>query len=625
MGNNSKAAAAVVERKRKRKKKGRPSLVEIQKRSLRLQQQDQLKLKQNPNSSTPLAPNSSSSHRHHPASSERRVTRRNPNPEPSSSGEEASGASDEEDEDGSSGRRREKKLKLVHRLPNSGADLDIQDEEKKSVKGTDTQQEDALESGSATPLPDKKTLEGILDRLQKKDTYGVYSEPVDPEELPDYHDIIQHPMDFSTVRNKLSSGTYKSLEQFEKDVLLISSNAMEYNAPDTVYFRQARAIQELAKKSFENLRQGGDGTEQEPPKPAARRGRPPNKNKKPAVNASSHDAAPDVTFDSAKPTNNSVIENNQQSSTYDIAKRILAPERHAIFSWMHEQRTDRDEELPSTGSKGLSAKYGNVKKLGPSEETWRKTYKLSLLSSATSNEIPILSTFDRERKILVPVGIQVEHAYARSVARFAAKLGPVGWAIAAKKIERVLPPGTKFGPGWVLDDEPTQEPKQHLSSPSHNTPTLVTAPFPAAIEKTMEGEDHSASQNTPPAVSRSGTSVTTSSSADNNTSTFIPTIENNFSEDNEPKGTCHSRINGFNTSMQNLAKAVVPHGQALSMIHRSGNINSGVINQRQMLNLANQDLVAPDLNVGFQQLSSPSSSSGSRSKLRQQPDLALQL
>ncbi|KAJ4759305.1 Bromodomain-containing protein [Rhynchospora pubera] len=624
MGNNSKAAA-VVERKRKRKKKGRPSLLEIQKRSLRLQQQDQLKLKQNPNSTPP--PNSSS-HRHLPPSSSRRVTRRNPNPDPSSSDEvSGAGASSDEDDGGSSGKRREKKLKLVHRLPpNSGADLDIQDEEKKSVKGTDSQQEDALEleSGSATPLPDKKTLECILDRLQKKDTYGVYSEPVDPEELPDYHDIIQHPMDFSTVRKKLSSGTYKSLEQFEKDVLLISSNAMEYNAPDTVYFRQARAIQELAKKSFENLRQGGDVTEQEPPKPAARRGRPPSKNKKPAVNTSSHDAAPDVTFDSAKPTNNSIIENNQQSLTYDIPKKILAPERPAIFSWIHEQRTDRNEELPSTGLKGLSAKYGNGKKPGVSEETWRKTYKLSLLST-TSNEIPILSTFDREKKILVPVGIQVEHAYARSVARFAAKLGPVGWAVAAKKIERVLPPGTKFGPGWVLDDEPTQEPKQHLSSPSHNTPTQVKAPLPAAIEKTTKEEDHLASQNTPPAVSRSGTYGTTSSSADNNTSTIIPIIESNFSEDNEPKGTCHSRINGFNTSMQNLAKAMVPHGQALSMIHRSGNINSGVINQRQMLNLANQDMVAPDLNVGFQQLSSPSSSSGSRSKLRQQPDLALQL
>ncbi|KAJ1412205.1 Bromodomain-like superfamily [Sesbania bispinosa] len=48
-----------------------------------------------------------------------------------------------------------------------------------------------------------------------KDTYGVFVEPVDPEELPDYHDVIEHPMDFSTVRQKLANGSYPTLEQFE--------------------------------------------------------------------------------------------------------------------------------------------------------------------------------------------------------------------------------------------------------------------------------------------------------------------------------------------------------------------------------------------------------------------------
>lgn len=43
----------------------------------------------------------------------------------------------------------------------------------------------------------------------------------------------------------------------------------------------------------------------------------------------------------------------------------------------------------------------------------------------------------------------MEHTYTRSLARFAANLGPVGWAIAANQIERVLCPGTEFGRGWV--------------------------------------------------------------------------------------------------------------------------------------------------------------------------------
>jgi hypothetical protein len=43
----------------------------------------------------------------------------------------------------------------------------------------------------------------------------VFAEPVDPEELPDYHDVIEHPMDFGTVRRKLARNAYRSFEQFE--------------------------------------------------------------------------------------------------------------------------------------------------------------------------------------------------------------------------------------------------------------------------------------------------------------------------------------------------------------------------------------------------------------------------
>lgn len=34
-------------------------------------------------------------------------------------------------------------------------------------------------------------------------------------QLPDYHDVIEHPMDFATVRKKLANGAYPTLEQLE--------------------------------------------------------------------------------------------------------------------------------------------------------------------------------------------------------------------------------------------------------------------------------------------------------------------------------------------------------------------------------------------------------------------------
>jgi hypothetical protein len=34
-------------------------------------------------------------------------------------------------------------------------------------------------------------------------------------QLPDYHDVIDNPMDFATVRKKLANGSYTTLEKFE--------------------------------------------------------------------------------------------------------------------------------------------------------------------------------------------------------------------------------------------------------------------------------------------------------------------------------------------------------------------------------------------------------------------------
>ncbi|GFP87235.1 protease Do-like 7 [Phtheirospermum japonicum] len=43
----------------------------------------------------------------------------------------------------------------------------------------------------------------VVAKLCLKDTYGVFSEPVDINELPDYFEVIKQPMDFGTVRKKL--------------------------------------------------------------------------------------------------------------------------------------------------------------------------------------------------------------------------------------------------------------------------------------------------------------------------------------------------------------------------------------------------------------------------------------
>jgi hypothetical protein len=62
----------------------------------------------------------------------------------------------------------------------------------------------------------------------------VFNQPVDAklEGLPDYHLIIDRPMDLGTIKKKLDSRTYTHPEQFVADVRLTFANAKKYN-PET--------------------------------------------------------------------------------------------------------------------------------------------------------------------------------------------------------------------------------------------------------------------------------------------------------------------------------------------------------------------------------------------------------
>ncbi|CAL5423709.1 unnamed protein product [Camellia sinensis] len=98
-------------------------------------------------------------------------------------------------------------------------------------------------------MPENCILELVLDILQRRDTHELFAEPVE-----DYYEIIKEPMDFGTMRAKHHEGMYTNLEQFEHDVFLIPRNAMHFNSTGTIYFKEARAIYDLAKKVFHVLK-----------------------------------------------------------------------------------------------------------------------------------------------------------------------------------------------------------------------------------------------------------------------------------------------------------------------------------------------------------------------------------
>ena len=57
--------------------------------------------------------------------------------------------------------------------------------------------------------------------------------------VPDYLNVVKHPMDLSTMRQKAQAHQYQTVEQFASDFDLMVDNCLIYNHRDTVFYRAA--------------------------------------------------------------------------------------------------------------------------------------------------------------------------------------------------------------------------------------------------------------------------------------------------------------------------------------------------------------------------------------------------
>uniref|UniRef100_A0A8C7JRZ1 Bromodomain-containing protein 9 n=1 Tax=Oncorhynchus kisutch TaxID=8019 RepID=A0A8C7JRZ1_ONCKI len=78
--------------------------------------------------------------------------------------------------------------------------------------------------------------------LSRKDAHGFFTFPVTDAIAPGYSVIIKHPMDFSTMNDKITDNEYKTVTEFKADFKLMCDNAMVYNRPETVYYKAAKKL-----------------------------------------------------------------------------------------------------------------------------------------------------------------------------------------------------------------------------------------------------------------------------------------------------------------------------------------------------------------------------------------------
>ncbi|XP_055522078.1 bromodomain-containing protein 2-like isoform X1 [Leucoraja erinacea] len=120
----------------------------------------------------------------------------------------------------------------------------------------DSQQHQSSKKGKLSEQ--LKYCNGILKELLSK-KHAAYAwpfyKPVDANALGlhDYHDLIKHPMDLSTIKRKMDEREYQDAQEFAADVRLMFSNCYKYNPPDHDVVAMARKLQDVFEFRFAKM------------------------------------------------------------------------------------------------------------------------------------------------------------------------------------------------------------------------------------------------------------------------------------------------------------------------------------------------------------------------------------
>ncbi|OCT76106.1 hypothetical protein XELAEV_18031293mg [Xenopus laevis] len=146
------------------------------------------------------------------------------------------------DEDERRRRKEEKKRKREKEQCDSEGETEVFESIRKDIEATDRPVRTCRTHPENESTPLQQLLEYFLRQLQRKDPNGFFAFPVTDQIAPGYFMIIKNPMDFSTMKEKISQDEYKSVTEFKADFKLMCDNAMTYNRPETVYYKLAKKL-----------------------------------------------------------------------------------------------------------------------------------------------------------------------------------------------------------------------------------------------------------------------------------------------------------------------------------------------------------------------------------------------
>ncbi|CAG0921243.1 unnamed protein product, partial [Notodromas monacha] len=86
-------------------------------------------------------------------------------------------------------------------------------------------------------------LKNVLNQVKAHSAAWPFLKPVDRFDVPDYYEVIEHPMDLKTMTDRLKRGYYSHKNLFLIDMRRMLRNCRKYNNPETEYCLCADALQ----------------------------------------------------------------------------------------------------------------------------------------------------------------------------------------------------------------------------------------------------------------------------------------------------------------------------------------------------------------------------------------------
>ncbi|XP_077377129.1 bromodomain-containing protein 3-like isoform X1 [Festucalex cinctus] len=210
-----------------------------------------------------------------------------------------------------------------------------------------------------------KHCDAILKEMLSK-KHAAYAwpfyKPVDAEalELHDYHDIIKHPMDLSTVRKKMDKGEYCDPQSFATDVRLMFSNCYKYNPPDHEVVAMARKLQDVFEMRFAKI--PDEGVEASAPSTT------PLVSKSTASSDSSNNSSSDESSDSEEERATRLAELQEQVGAAGQSQLKAVHEQLAVLSQApvskpkkKKEKKDKKKDKTAASDKVASAAAAKAK------------------------------------------------------------------------------------------------------------------------------------------------------------------------------------------------------------------------------------------------------------------------